>query len=173
MADSGRRRLFASLSAPFKEAPKLPNPIRPPYASDPSLFQTLCVECRDKPCVSACEESIIEPDAKGIPKLVFTQKGCTFCEACADACPAGVLSDKSLNFLDATVEIDILKCMAWHQVMCHSCKEPCLEDAIAFLGLFRPSIDPMRCTACGWCLSVCPSDAITIVQGKKDQPCDS
>ena len=46
--------------------------------------------------------------------------------------------------------------------MCFSCKDPCLDDAIQFLGMFRPEIDENLCTSCGFCLKVCPTDAITL-----------
>jgi ferredoxin-type protein NapF len=169
MVDKGRRGLFASISAPLKRKQnKTSEPIRPPYQSDLSLFETRCPECEHKACATACEEAIIIIDENGTPTLNLSEKGCTFCDACREVCDADVLSDETVNFLIANVEIDVLKCMAWHQVMCHSCKEPCLEDAIEFLGLFRPSIDPGRCTACGWCIGVCPAAAITIEPAKKE-----
>jgi len=62
----------------------------------------------------------------------------------------------------AKVEIDILKCLSWNKTMCFSCKEPCLEDAINFIGLFRPMLDESQCTRCGYCIGVCPTQAITI-----------
>jgi ferredoxin-type protein NapF len=169
MIDEERRGLFASLSSALKqEKPEQKPVIRPPYNNDPSLFHRICPDCIEKQCSKVCEEEIIVIDESGSPTLNFSRKGCTFCDACADACDAGVLSDKTVHFVDATVEINVLKCIAWHQVMCSSCKEPCLDDAIAFIGLFRPEIDMTRCTACGWCIPVCPADAIEIVPGRKD-----
>jgi len=170
MIDEERRGLFASLSSALRsDKPSDNRPLRPPYNRDPSLFHRVCPDCAEKKCAKVCEEEIILIDEAGTPVLDFSQKGCTFCDACADACDAGVLSDKTVNFIDATVTIDVLKCVAWHQVMCSSCKEPCLDDAIAFIGLFRPEIDTARCTACGWCIPVCPADAIEIVPGRKDK----
>ncbi len=165
MVDEGRRGIFASLSSALKgeKRESQPHTVRPPYNSDPDLFHRLCPECADKPCAGVCEEEIIEIDEEGTPVLSFSKRGCTFCDACLDACEPGVLSDKTLNSINAVVEIDVLKCMAWHQSICSSCKDPCLEDAIAFLGLFRPQIVSDRCTGCGWCIHVCPSDAINIV----------
>jgi len=164
MVDEGRRGIFASLSSTLKgEKRDRHKPVRPPYCSDQDLFHRLCPECTDKSCVKVCEEEIINIGQDGTPELSFSKKGCTFCDACLEACEAGVLSDKTVNYVDAEVQIDVLKCMAWHQSICSSCKDPCLEDAIAFLGLFRPQIETERCTACGWCIHVCPSDAINIV----------
>ena len=166
MTDPGRRELFTALSSAVKKEKAERFVVRPPYNSDPSLFQTRCVECAEKPCVSACEEEIIVIGEDGTPELDFSQKGCTFCDRCMEVCEPGVLNDPTKRRIDAKVEIDVLKCVAWHQVMCSSCKDPCLDDAIAFLGLFRPEIDPERCTACGWCLPVCPADAIVVSQNK-------
>lgn len=163
MPDIERRRLFASVTSVLNNKQReVKNSIYPPYCSDTSLFPRLCPECIDKSCVKACEEEIIFIDENGIPALEFREHGCTFCDACVDVCEPGVLEDKTLTYINATVEINVLKCIAWHQVMCSSCKEPCLEDAITFLGIFRPEVDMDKCTACGWCLSVCPTDAIEI-----------
>ena len=166
MIDRGRRELFTALSSTSKTEEIGRTVVRPPYNDDPSLFQTRCVECTAKPCVSACEEEIIVIGEDGTPELDFSQRGCTFCDRCMEVCEAGVLIDATKRNIDAKIEIDVLKCVAWHQVMCSSCKDPCPEDAIMFLGLFRPEIDPARCTACGWCLPVCPADAILVSQKK-------
>ncbi len=164
MVDEGRRGILTSLSSALKgeKKEKRETPIRPPYNDDPDLFFRLCPECEEKSCAGVCEEDIIEIREDGTPGLIFQKNGCTFCDACLEACKEEVLSDKTLNFIQASVEIDILKCMAWHGTICSSCKDPCLEDAIKFLGLFRPEIESKRCTACGWCIPVCPAGAIKI-----------
>ncbi len=168
MVDEGRRGIFASLSSALKgEKKESKAPIRPPYNTDRNLFHRLCPECIEKPCVKVCEEEIISIDAEGGPVLSFDKKGCTFCDACLEACEPGVLSDKTIHFIQAEIEIDVLKCMAWHGTICSSCKDPCLEDAIKFLGIFRPEIDKDRCTGCGWCLPVCPADAIHAVSTER------
>ena len=160
MIDEERRGFFSSLSSFDREAKKQSSPIRPPYCNDDTLFQKYCPGCEAKRCVGVCEEEIIVIAADGTPALDFTRRGCTFCDACAKACEDGVLQDLSAQSIAAEVEIDVLRCVAWHQVMCSSCKDPCLEDAIRFLGLFRPEIVMDNCTACGWCKTVCPADAI-------------
>ncbi len=171
MIDEGRRGIFASLSSAIKgEKRESKKPIRPPYNDDPDLFHRLCPECDTKECVKVCEEEIIKIESDGTPSLSFDKKGCTFCDACLEACVPGVLSDKKLHYISAEVEIDVLKCMAWHQSICSSCKDPCLEDAINFLGLFRPEISQSACTACGWCIPVCPTGAIQIVSKNTERP---
>ncbi len=157
MADLGRRGLFGAIGA---AATNKQTPVRPPYAADFSLFGTLCPACEGM-CGTACEEAIIKFDDRHLPYLDFSQSGCTDCEACLEACTPGVLCDK-MQPIPATVRINPVKCMSWHDVMCFSCKEPCLDNAIAFKGLFKPEIDTARCTACGFCIARCPSDAIEI-----------
>ncbi len=46
--------------------------------------------------------------------------------------------------------------------MCFSCKDPCLDDAIEFIGMFRPEIIDDKCTSCGFCIKACPTQAIEI-----------
>jgi ferredoxin-type protein NapF len=135
---------------------------RPPYHQALFDFQTVCSQCQDTPCVGACEEEIIFLDAAHTPCLDFTRRGCTFCEACAKACPSGVLDVSSPATISVNVKIDMLKCMAWHQSLCHSCLDACEVNAISFLGLFRPSIDDSACTGCGGCVGICPSEAICV-----------
>lgn len=133
---------------------------RPPYGSDESLFQKVCITCESKACVASCDEKIIVLDEAGTPRLDVSQSGCEFCDACAEACPEEVLSTQNPARIAARVVIDMQACVAHHGVICMSCKEPCLDDAILFRGLFNPVIDDEKCTACGFCVGRCPSAAI-------------
>lgn len=141
--------------------------VRPPYHQEHFDFQTVCSHCQDTPCVGACEEEIIFLDAAHTPCLDFTKRGCTFCEACAKACPEGILDTTCPSMLHVNVEIDMIACMAWHQSLCNSCLDACDVNAISFLGLFRPSIDMNTCTGCGGCVGICPSDAIRLRMKEK------
>jgi len=159
-----RRELFNSLSSSFskKEGNKV-KVIRPPYNEDKSLFHKECPTC-DAPCVTLCEEDIIVIGEDKTPHIDFSKGGCTYCDQCAKACEYSVLVEGSTSKISAKIQIDMIKCLSWHDTMCFSCKDPCLDDAIEFLGMFRPSILEEKCTNCGFCLNVCPSDAI-IVKG--------
>jgi ferredoxin-type protein NapF len=135
--------------------------LRPPYSGDPSLFQSRCPECPDHSCATVCEEEIIVIRADRTPTLNLTQKGCTFCDACAEACEAGVLSlEEGTERINAIFRIDPGACLAHHGTVCFACKEPCIDDAILFAGLYNPVIDDERCTGCGFCLGRCPTRAI-------------
>jgi len=160
-----RRELFSSFSSAFRgdSKPEVKESIiRPPYYAGLEDFEK-CISCEDKKCASVCEESIILIQEDGIPKLdLTTPTGCTFCDECALACEADVLQVDKMRKIDALIEIDILKCLSWHDTMCFSCKEPCIDNAIEFLGMFRPTIDQEKCTSCGFCTYRCPANAITI-----------
>jgi len=134
--------------------------IRPPYSDENSDF-SLCMQCNGS-CVTACEENLLFRLQDGSPHLVFSDTGCTFCKKCAEACEIGVLSTQKPEKVQANFEIDITKCISWQEVMCFSCKDPCIDNAIKFDGIFRPQIIPDLCTGCGFCLSVCPSEAIKV-----------
>ena len=110
----------------------------------------------------ACEENIIFIQEDFTPKLDFSSNGCTYCDLCAIACPNEVLKLEYKKNIDAKIEIDVLSCLSWNQTMCFSCKDPCLDDAIDFLAMFRPSIND-KCTSCGFCIKVCPTNAIKII----------
>jgi len=159
-----RRAFFASFAKGFGQGGEVSSsPVRPPYAQSESLFQSECPTCQSKACVTCCDEKIILIADDGTPTLSFKQNGCTFCDACADACEADVLSlEKGQNstWLNAVFKISLEACVAHHGVICHSCKEPCIDDAILFNGLFNPVIDDEKCTACGFCMARCPTQAI-------------
>ena len=163
---ASRRDFFRSLSQPaaiVKPREGAPTRIRPPYAISESLFQSECPTCESKACVAACDEAIIVIDEDGTPVLDFAKSGCTFCEDCAKACEVGVLDlQEGPERINARFVIATGACMAHHGTICFSCKEPCLEDAILFNGLFNPVIDDEKCTGCGFCLSRCPTQAISV-----------
>lgn len=156
-----RRELFSSLASSFKQKEKQEKILRPPYFNDEAIFLTNCTACEGL-CSTACEENIIFIQEDSTPKLDFTFGGCTYCDECAKVCPNDVLKVEYKKTINAKIEIDVLLCLAWNQTMCFSCKDPCLDDAINFLAMFRPSIND-KCTSCGFCLKVCPTNAIKIV----------
>lgn len=157
-----RRELFSSLADSFSKEKKQESVIRPPYYKDLNSFYKGCIDCNNE-CAAFCEENIIVIKEDNTPILDFSQGGCTYCDECAKNCPNEVLTVENKKRVNAKFEIDILKCMSWHQTMCFSCKDPCLEDAVKFLGMFRPSIDEELCTNCGFCVNICPSQAIKVI----------
>jgi ferredoxin-type protein NapF len=161
---ASRREFFRSLVQPAGAVGREEETLlyaRPPYALSESLFQSECPQCESKACAASCDEAIIVIAADGTPILNFTKSGCTFCEDCAKACEAGVLRlEEGPERINARFLIGTEACMAHHGTICFACKEPCIEDAILFTGLFNPVIDDEKCTGCGFCLGRCPTRAI-------------
>ena len=151
-----RRELFTSLFAKKKRGLTYP-----PYFLKAEDFEK-CKECESKSCMEACEENIIQIK-EDAPSLDFSESGCTFCDECAKVCEMGVLKVEYKRLLPK-FSIDPLGCLAWHHTICSACKDACLENAIEFLGLFKPQITS-ECTGCGFCVGVCPSGAIKKGEG--------
>ncbi len=158
-----RREFFSSLSSGLRSnsGSETEFILRPPYNKDATLFDIECKNC-DAKCASACEEKIIQIAKDQTPYLDFTYGGCTFCDACANVCEVNVLNLENEAKVNAVIDISPSLCLAWNDVMCFSCKEPCLENAIVFQGLFKPVIDMSKCTACGFCIGRCPASAIEV-----------
>ncbi len=160
-----RRELFSSLTSSLRGESKEEKKsilIRPPYNTDESLFLKHCHEC-DAACVSVCETDIIKIADDKTPYLDFSLQGCTFCDECAIACNEyNVLNVEDMHNINAHFDISVGACVAWDGVMCMSCKDPCIDRAIIFQGLFKPIIDENRCTGCGFCYNRCPTYAIDI-----------
>ncbi len=162
-----RRELFSFLSSSIKGEEKKQEQItiRPPYYKDISLFHNECNKCEAK-CATVCEEEIIKIAEDKTPYLDFSTGGCTFCDECALVCEYGVLHVEDMTNIQAQIVINKSKCMSWEGVMCFSCKDPCLEDAIDFKAMFMPTINQEKCNGCGFCIGRCPSYAIDITKMK-------
>ena len=158
-----RRELFGSLTSGFRDNSETKSELilRPPYNNDESLFHNECQNCEGL-CATVCEVEIIKIAEDKTPYLSFDKSGCTFCDDCVSACEFDVLTLEAKANIQANITISEASCLAWNDVMCMSCKDPCLDNAIAFAGLFKPVIDMSKCTACGFCISRCPAFAIEI-----------
>jgi len=163
-----RRELFSFLSSSAKELIREEKQediiIRPPYFEDGDAFSTECQKCNGE-CASLCQEQIIVIREDKTPQLVFDERGCTYCDECATACPSDVLLVEYKQKINVDIIINEDKCLSWQGVMCFSCKDPCLDDAIDFKAMFMPQIND-KCTSCGFCITRCPADAIDIVKGE-------
>jgi len=149
-----RRELFGSLA--FKKQESI---IRPPYNKEDILFND-CVTCEGL-CKDICPSNIIVIQKNKSPMLNFENAGCTYCDECAIICPTKALSLELKHTIKANISINTQKCLSWNQTMCFSCKDPCLDQAIDFISLFKPSIND-NCTSCGYCIKACPTGAIEI-----------
>ncbi|WP_345993059.1 ferredoxin-type protein NapF [Sulfurimonas sp. HSL-1716] len=154
-----RRELFSSLTSSIKK--KKESYIRPPYYEDESLFYSECEKCDGK-CATVCKEEIIKIAGDKTPYIDFSKNGCTYCDECAHSCEYGVLVLENKKNINAKVVINKKKCYSWSGIMCFTCKDPCLDNAIDFQAMFMPVIDDSKCTACGFCINVCPAASIDI-----------
>lgn len=156
MEDNSRRNLFTNIFQKKKSFP-----ISPPYSPENNfLFTEICPDC-DGICSTVCEESILKIK-NGIPQIDFSESGCTYCEECANSCDKDILSLDNSSNIKGKIDLSVLSCIAWQNVICSSCRDACLDGAIKFLGMLRPEINLDKCTNCGFCISVCPSQAIKI-----------
>jgi ferredoxin-type protein NapF len=158
---SSRRDFFSSLRGLVKKEKQ-----EEAFAPFAPFFDTAkmdaCKTCETPSCVASCLDGVIKREDAQPPKLDFSLRGCSFCGDCAVSCDKDVFKESNDAKIYASIEIDAASCMAWHNTICKSCFDPCLDKAIDFLGLFYPSINPKKCTACGFCIGVCPANAITI-----------
>ena len=66
-------------------------------------------------------------------------------------------------------------CLANRGVVCRSCGEACDEGAIRFRlrvgSAAEPQVEQAACTGCGYCVSVCPVQALRVTRflGEADQ----
>ena len=163
---ASRRDFFKSFTKPLtqqNQQEEIPLVVRPPYGSNESTFQSECPSCESKACATFCDEKIIVILEDGTPTLDFSKNGCTFCDECANVCEANVLSLENITSsekINAMFRISYEGCVAHQGVICNSCKEPCIDDAILFNGMFNPVIDESRCTGCGFCIARCPTQVI-------------
>lgn len=158
-----RRELFSSLASSIKNSTSKESQesfLRPPYFNDESLFHNECSKC-DAKCATVCEEEIIKIANDKTPYLDFSKNGCTYCDECAKVCEFGVLHVDAKKLINAEITINKTNCLSWEHTMCFSCKDPCLDNAIDFKAMFMPEINN-KCTACGFCISRCPTAAIDI-----------
>lgn len=148
-------------------------PLRPPGAVDERAFRQLCTGCGD--CVVACPQAIITAGRGGAPVLDLSRARCDFCNACTDACTTGALVAGADWPWRARIGSG---CLSLRGVSCRICEDGCDAAAIRFRpalgGCATPRIDPLSCTGCGECISLCPEAAITLTRQPRPErttPC--
>ncbi|MCY4149538.1 MAG: ferredoxin-type protein NapF [Gammaproteobacteria bacterium] len=135
---------------------------RPPW-TDETAIRAHCTSCGD--CRDACPEAILFEGPAGTPMLDFRSGSCTFCQACVEACSEPVFFDtaqKPWNLIAVPGE----SCLLMSGVSCRSCTGFCDHEALKFDLRVKPVgaiiVNSESCTGCGACISVCPSDAISM-----------
>ena len=140
--------------------------IRPPKAIHEPLFVKACDACGE--CIELCETGVLTADVSGRPVLDFHKAQCTFCGACAKACPAPAF--EVIHSRDWTVTARITNdCLNVADVTCRHCLVACEAAAIRFAprlgGSFIPVVVDEMCIGCGACVSVCPARSIVAELG--------
>lgn len=141
------------------------NPIRPPWALPEDSFTKLCERCGD--CIDKCPTHIIHEGRGSFPVIDFMSGECLFCGDCVETCKPGAL--KQLNGhkpWSVTASINSTKCLAYKNIECRSCYDPCESRAIRIKprigGVSIPLLNNVNCTGCGACIAVCPAQAVNM-----------
>jgi len=121
-----------------------------------------CSGCGE--CADACPAKIIVM-RDGVPTVDFNAGECTFCGECSKRCPERVFPpEPATAFAHHAFLADT--CLAVNYVDCQACRDACSIMAIRFKprlgGPFVPVLDADACTGCGACVSVCPTQSITM-----------
>nr|WP_235824107.1 4Fe-4S binding protein [Falsiruegeria mediterranea] len=108
---------------------------------------------------------MLKPGPGNTPVVDFNVGACTFCRACAQACPEPVFSDISDPPWALVAQISD-GCMLSMGIGCQLCTDICDRSALRLDLRVRPvgriAINQDACTGCGACLPLCPTDAITL-----------
>lgn len=113
-------------------------------------------------CEKACPFDAIHM-VNGFP--VVDEVKCKSCGACVEACPRNLYFLKPLGRLVHVTCMsndkakDVMSICKVGCIGCKKCEKECKFDAIHITD-FLASIDYEKCTSCGMCVKVCPTNAI-------------
>lgn len=141
------------------------SPIRPPWSGNEIVFTNTCDSCGD--CIDSCPTQIIQQGRGGHPVVHFEKGECLFCGDCVDACSKDALKKTNHpSTWSVKANIDNDNCIAFKNVECRSCYDPCENSSIKMTpqlgGVSTPLLNTSTCTGCGACFSTCPVKAISL-----------
>ncbi|WP_072011961.1 ferredoxin-type protein NapF [Trabulsiella guamensis] len=136
--------------------------IRPPWSGGEADFLARCTRC-DR-CVEHCETGVLNRGSGGYPTIDFLRGECSFCYACAKACPESLFLPRHTRAWELTITIGE-RCLAQQSIDCRHCQDSCDASAIVFRpgmrGIWQPELNQQTCNGCGACVTRCPVNAIT------------
>ena len=165
--DPTRRRFLQARVAPAEHVRRPPWSLRPDDA-----FTARCTRCGD--CVRACPREIVRMSEGAFPTLDLRAHGCSLCGECSRACTTGAIAPVgSQRPFEWQAAVDN-RCLALRGVECRLCGDGCEPRALRFVpvrgGVAQLKIDTAACSGCGECLSVCPTQALSLVSRDNGDP---
>ncbi len=149
---------------------------------DMARFLAACSRCGQ--CVTACPYKTLrlaspnDPAPTGTPFFMPRETPCYLCHdmPCVKACPTGALDPALEKIEDARMGValvDPASCLSFQGLRCEVCYRECPESDKAIVldplsrglskhAMLRPVIKPEKCTGCGICEKVCPTDKAAI-----------
>ncbi len=138
----------------------------PPGAQSPVDFTTKCTKCYN--CVGACSHESLRVihesnhPVDGYPVIIPREEPCYLCDEflCISACTPKALTMDNTHLALGRLNLNEQTCLAFNNHYCFTCVNNCPEtgEAIYSDKLGRPVIVEDKCTGCGICINVCPSE---------------
>ncbi len=129
-------------------------------AGGPSMCQWGCVGYGD--CVRVCRFNAMKIE-NGI--VVIDEDACTACGMCVKECPRSVIkllpkaARVTVRCQNAAAPREARDTCTKACIACKRCEKACQFDAIHVVNNCA-IIDPVKCTLCGECVKVCPTNCI-------------
>lgn len=166
-------RLAASDPAWAPRPLKALNAPLPPGFASRNAYLRRCTACAA--CVAACPTGVLRPSTREFglghtlqPVMDYSAAACaTDCNRCTQVCPSGAIMPLTLGekrrFVIGKARIRLQNCLAYGRgETCGRCARRCPYGALTMTvfsdGRRGPQLDLTKCTGCGQCETVCPSE---------------